>query len=96
MEKVMAQELGHLGTNVHQEVTVQWVHSELVQKAEQGDRTSVANLHQLSRHYEGSNKEEIRTFVHNALIRLGELPEDIKDTSEDTQEKSNSLDSQDI
>lgn len=73
MEIRTARDLGFLGTNVDQNLTLDFVHYELVQKAEQGDKTSVFKMHQIVRHYVGENQETIRKYVSDALIRLGEL-----------------------
>lgn len=81
MEMRTAQELGFLGTNVDQNLTLDYVHFELIQKAEQGDKTSVFKLHQIARHYVGENQEAIRKFAVDGLTRLGEL--EAEDTEPD-------------
>lgn len=73
MDRVMASELGFLGVNVDEKLTIDYIKTELVDKAEKGDKTVIFKLHNIARHYEGENAEEIKEFAVNALTRLGEL-----------------------
>lgn len=73
----MASELGFLGVNVDEKLTIDYIKTELVDKAEKGDKTVIFKLHNIARHYEGENAEEIKEYAVNALERLGEVEVDV-------------------
>lgn len=73
MDRVMASELGFLGVNVNEKLTIDYIKTELVDKAEKGDKTVIFELHNIARHYEGENAEEIKEYAVHALERLGEV-----------------------
>ena len=73
MDRVMASELGFLGVNVDEKLTIDYIKTELVDKAEKGDKTVIFKLHNIARHSEGENAEEIKEYAVNALERLGEV-----------------------
>lgn len=77
MDRVMASELGFLGVNVDEKLTIDYIKTELVDKAEKGDKTVIFKLHNIARHYEGENAEEIKEYAVNALERLGEVEVDV-------------------
>ena len=65
--------LGSLGVNVDQNLTIDWVKTELVNKAEQGDENSVYKMINLARH---CPQEDIVHFIVQNLNRLGyEVPD---------------------
>ncbi len=66
----MASELGFLGLNVYDEVSTDWCYTELVRRAEEGDKTALFNMYQLARHYEGTNAEEIKNYLYAAIDRI--------------------------
>lgn len=86
MDKVMASELGFLGVNVNEKLTIDYIKTELVDKAEKGDKTVIFKLHNIARHYEGENAEEIKEYAKNALVRLGEVEEEDEGTVEEPEE----------
>jgi hypothetical protein len=59
-------ELGVLG-NTHQNLTIQYVKTELVDKAEQGDTTALFNLENVARH---SEVEEVATYARQQFQRI--------------------------
>lgn len=65
--------LGSLGVNVDQNLTIDWVKTELVNKAEQGDINSVYKMINLARH---CPQKDIVLFLVQNLNRLGyEVPD---------------------
>jgi len=65
--------LGSLGVNVDQNLTIDWVKTELVNKAEQGDINSVYKMINLARH---CPQKDIVLFIVQNLNRLGyEVPD---------------------
>lgn len=60
--------LGSLGVNVDQNLTIDWVKTELVNKAEQGDENSVYKMINLARH---CPQKDIVLFIVQNLNRLG-------------------------
>lgn len=78
--------LGSLGVNVDQNLTIDWVKTELVNKAEQGDINSVYKMINLARH---CPQKDIVLFIVQNLNRLGyEVPDysGLSDTEEEETE----------
>lgn len=84
MDKVMASELGSLGINVDQNLTIDYLKTQLEDYADKGDKTVLFKLHNIARHYEGDNAESIKKFAREALVRLGEFEEEKKASDADT------------
>ena len=70
MDILMNQELGFLGTNVDDNWNVADVYTELVEKAENGDKTALYKLNQIVRHYDGVDADVIVPFVRDAIARI--------------------------
>ena len=77
LDSRMASELGFLGLNVHDDVSIDWCYTELVRKAEEGDKTALFTMYQLARHYEGSNAEEIKNYLYAAIDRIDKPAEEV-------------------
>ena len=90
MDKVMASELGYLGVNVDQNLDIPYIYLELEQKAVKGDETALFKLHNVARHYEGDNKEQVVAFARQALVRLGEIEEVTPDDDDDDEDDTHS------
>ena len=90
MDKVMASELGYLGVNVDQNLDIPYVYLELEQRAVKGDKTALFKLHNVARHYEGDNKEQVVAFARQALVRLGEIEEVTPDDGDDDEDDTHS------
>lgn len=70
MDNKIYEELGYLGVNVDDNVTPQYTYTELIRHAEEGDDMALFKLINVARHYEGEDKELIRSMAYNAATRI--------------------------
>lgn len=66
----LARQLGFLGVNVDQNFGIDWLKTEVVNKAEQGDVNSLYKLYNIARHYTGDNEKEIKQSASEAIARV--------------------------
>lgn len=67
MDKTIAKELGFLGINVESGFDLAWLKTEVVNKAQQGDKTTIYKLLNIARH---SEDEEIKKYASDMLELL--------------------------
>lgn len=75
-------ELGFLG-NCDEGLTIDYVKTEIVDKADKGDSTAIYKLNQIARH---SKQEDIVAYVRGQLARLEGAADVAEKTSEDDEE----------
>ena len=85
MNKTMCEELGNLGINVHENISRQYNYTELIRRAEEGDKTALFNLHNVARHYDGEDAEFIRKMAYDAAMRIEK--EENKESSDEKEEE---------
>ena len=73
MNTKLAKELGYLGVNVDQNVAIDWMQTEVVNKARQGDKTALYKLYNFARHSEDS---DVVAFARNQIALLADLEAD--------------------
>ena len=81
--KELYRELGFLG-NVDEGLTIDYVKTEIVDKAEQGDSTATFKLNQIVRH---SDNAAVVSYAKAQLERLEEAATDLEGESENLDEE---------
>ena len=72
MNQTLAKELGFIGTNVDQNLALDWLQTEVIDKAKQGDKTALFKLFNIARH---SDQPEIVAYANSQLALLSNMAE---------------------